>query len=90
MKVTHVRVEGRVQGVFFRDFTRNEAKKLHLTGWVRNRRDGSVEAVICGDKSDVSLLLERLRQGSPGSRVDNLVVSDHESEEKFTTFEVRY
>ena len=90
MQVTHVRIEGRVQGVFFRDFTRSQAMQLNLTGWVRNRRDGSVESVIAGREKDISLLLDRLRQGSPGSRVDNVAVSHLESDETFTTFEVRY
>lgn len=90
MQVTHVRVEGRVQGVFFRDFTRSQAKQLNLTGWVKNMRDGSVETVLCGNEKNISLLLDRLRGGSPGSRVDKVIVSHQESDDHFTTFEVRY
>jgi acylphosphatase len=52
-KRVHVIVEGRVQGVFFRAFTRDEAVRLGLSGWVRNRPNGSVEAVVEGEKSAV-------------------------------------
>ncbi|MFW2366352.1 MAG: acylphosphatase [Desulforhopalus sp.] len=90
MQTTHVRVEGRVQGVFFRDYTRNQALQLHLKGWVRNLRDGSVEAVLHGRKEDIALLLERIHEGSPNSRVDNVHISHHESDEVFTNFEIRY
>jgi acylphosphatase len=52
-KRAHVIVEGRVQGVFFRAYTSDEAKKLGLTGWVRNRPDGTVEALVEGDADSV-------------------------------------
>ena len=52
-KRAHVIVEGRVQGVFFRAYTSDEAKKLGLAGWVRNRPEGSVEAIIEGDAASV-------------------------------------
>lgn len=90
MQTIHVRVEGRVQGVFFRDYTRSQALGLNLKGWVRNVRDGSVEAVICGRDEDVSLLLEHIRVGSPNSRVDDVHTSLCDSDEVFTTFEIRY
>lgn len=90
MQTTHVRVQGRVQGVFFRDYTRSQALKLNLTGWVRNERDGSVEAVACGRKEDVFLLIEYMRKGSPHSRVDDVQTNRYESDEEFTTFEIRY
>ncbi len=56
-KRTHVIVEGRVQGVFFRAYTREEAEKLGLTGWVRNRPEGTVEAVVEGDAGSVNTML---------------------------------
>ncbi len=71
----HVIVKGRVQGVWFRAWTRQEATKLGLRGWVRNRRDGTVEAVVCGEESEVDEMVRLLHQGSPASRVDHVEVS---------------
>jgi acylphosphatase len=90
MKTTHIIVKGRVQGVFFRDYTLKQAQQLNLTGWVRNLRDGSVEALLCGLEDNISSMLEWLGEGSPHSRVDNLQREDVESDEKHTTFEIRY
>ena len=90
MKTTHVIVQGRVQGVCFRDYTCRQARRLNLCGWVRNKDDGTVEAIFTGAESDVTSMLEWLRQGSPGSRVDTVHCRDVTSEEDFTTFEIRY
>lgn len=90
MQTIHVRVEGRVQGVFFRDYTRSQALDLNLKGWVRNLSDGSVEAVVSGRDEDVSLLLKRIRAGSPHSRVDDVQIRRLQSAELFTSFEIRY
>ena len=70
MTRVRVRVEGRVQGVFFRDFTRREANRLGLTGWVRNLPDGAVEALLEGGEEAVAAMLTWLQTGSPRSRVD--------------------
>lgn len=90
MKTTHVIVEGRVQGVWFRDYTCREARRLNLSGWVRNKDDGTVEALFTGAESDVTSMLEWLWQGSPGSRVDAVRSRDVASEEHLTNFAVRY
>lgn len=66
------RVEGRVQGVWFRAHTRREAQRLGLTGYARNLSDGSVEVLACGDESGVAQLQRWLHQGSPGARVDRV------------------
>lgn len=68
----HVLVSGRVQGVFFRDFTRREAIDHGLAGWVRNLADGRVEAVLEGARADVEAVLERLRDGPPRAQVDGI------------------
>jgi acylphosphatase len=65
-------VAGRVQGVFFRASTRNEAQTLGLTGYVRNLMDGRVEVVACGDKEAVETLREWLRKGPPDARVSGV------------------
>jgi len=82
-------VSGRVQGVFFRDWTVEQARALGLDGWVRNRADGSVEAVIAGAPETVAAMIDRVRQGSPASRVDDVVVSDDVSDEALYGFEKR-
>jgi acylphosphatase len=83
-------VHGRVHGVFFRDFTRRQARSLGLTGYVRNLPDGTVEAVAEGPQEALKKLLEQLRIGSPEARVDRVDAqwTDHSGE--FDRFEVRF
>ena len=69
-----VMVRGRVQGVGFRAWTEITALERGLEGWVRNRRDGAVEALFIGSKDDVAAMIEACRSGPPGARVD---VLDH-------------
>ncbi len=75
----HAVIHGRVQGVWFRMETRQAAERIgNLTGWVRNVPDGTVEALIEGDKKNVEKLLEWCRQGPPLARVDRVDVAwDH-------------
>ena len=77
----HLRITGRVQGVGFRDALRSRALELSLRGWVRNRRDGSVEAVAQGEAADVESLLAWTRRGPPAARVAD--VSDHPAQDEF-------
>ena len=67
-----VTVNGRVQGVFFRAWTKEQADGLGLAGWVRNCPDGSVEALISGDAAAVAAMIERMRRGPPGAAVEGL------------------
>jgi acylphosphatase len=67
-----VQIHGRVQGVWFRGWTVDEARGLGLSGWVRNRRDGSVEAVFAGTEQAVRAMVERCRQGPPAARVSRI------------------
>ncbi len=71
----HLSIHGRVQGVFFRESMRRQAESLGVTGWVRNRRDGSVEAVIQGPAEKVEALLAWARQGPERARVERVEVS---------------
>ena len=66
------RIAGRVQGVGFRWWTRDEATALGLSGWVRNERDGSVTALIVGPDTAVAAMIARLRQGPPGAAVTSV------------------
>lgn len=83
-------VHGRVQGVFFRDFTRRQAWALGLTGYVRNLPDGTVAVVAEGPRDALQQLLERIRVGPSGANVEKVDFrwGDHSGE--FDRFEVRY
>ena len=72
LKALWVKVHGRVQGVGFRFFTLNQAKKLALTGYVRNMIDGTVEVVAEGDEDNLKILLKLLKKGPPASYVTNV------------------
>jgi acylphosphatase len=65
-------VSGRVQGVGFRWFVREAARQHRLAGWVRNRPDGSVELEVAGEEGSVRGLVEELRRGPPGARVEDV------------------
>ena len=75
-----VRLYGRVQGVFFRQWTVKKASTLRVNGWVHNARDGSVEAHLVGEEAAVAQLIEHMRQGPPQSRVDDVMVEPVEPE----------
>jgi acylphosphatase len=84
-------VSGRVQGVWYRDFTRREARSLGLAGWVKNLPDGTVELAVRGPADKLAALRARLREGPPAARVD--AISEQElagGTELPETFEVRY
>jgi len=68
--VRHVTIRGRVQGVGYRAFVEDEAMSRGIEGWVRNRRDGTVEAVFAGPSQTVADMIEACRKGPYGSRVD--------------------
>ena len=75
----HVRVTGRVQGVFYRAWAQGQARELGVSGWIRNCADGSVEALVEGDANAVDLLIEKLRKGPPGAMVSELSVEPAET-----------
>jgi acylphosphatase len=73
-RTVRVRIEGGVQGVGFRYWTERVAGELGLAGWVRNRRDGSVEALFSGPADDVAEMLQRYREGPPAARVTTVAI----------------
>ncbi|MBW1990032.1 MAG: acylphosphatase [Deltaproteobacteria bacterium] len=84
-------ITGRVQGVFFRASTRDTARRHGVTGWVENRPDGAVEAVLEGDEEDVDAVLSWVKNGGPPSaRVENVRVSEEPYKGGFSGFDVRY
>lgn len=84
-RVFSVRVTGRVQGVWFRGWTRRRARELGLRGWVRNEADGSVSALIAGPGAAVEAMVSALHDGPEHARVDRVEVaaSDEEVPEGF-------
>jgi acylphosphatase len=86
----HVYISGRVQGVFFRAHTQEKASSLGLKGWVRNLRDGRVEAVFEGEKERIDEMIEWCHEGSPYSKVDNVEVIWEDYKGEFASFGVRY
>jgi acylphosphatase len=70
--IRHVVIRGRVQGVGYRAFAEYTALDRGLRGWVRNRRDGAVEAMFVGSAAAVSAMVEACRMGPPGARVDGI------------------
>lgn len=83
-----VKVKGRVQGVFFRQSTRERALSLQLTGWVRNLPDGDVEAVFEGSKQAIKEILIWCKQGPSSARVDDLQVINEEQTGEFSSFRI--
>ena len=84
----HVLVSGQVQGVFFRDSTRQEAERLGLSGWVRNTQDGRVEAVFEGESGAVRQMVEWCESGPSSADVEDVSV-EQETPEGLSGFEVR-
>jgi len=84
-----VRVTGRVQGVFFRAWTQDQARELGVKGWVRNAEDGSVEAHLEGDEAAIKALIDRLHQGPPSAEVEDVEVGEAVAE-NFDRFDLRH
>ena len=72
----HLAITGRVQNVFYRDWLVEQALSLGITGWVRNRADGSVEATVAGSSEMIAAIVAKARQGSPASRVADVTVEE--------------
>lgn len=90
MKIkAHVVVEGRVQGVFFRATTKQEATIRGINGWVRNLRDGRVEAVFEGEENLVEELIDYCRKGPPAAGVTDIKAERSEYKGEYDRFSVR-
>jgi acylphosphatase len=75
-KIVRLRISGRVQGVSFRAFVADEAQARGLQGWVRNRADRSVEAVLAGKTEAIDAMVETCRRGPPGAKVERLEIEE--------------
>jgi acylphosphatase len=89
-KRAHVFVSGKVQGVYYRATTREEAQERGVEGWVKNLEDGRVEAVFEGESDDVEDMVEWCHEGSSAARVDDVEVQWKEATGEFDGFGIRY
>ena len=80
MSARHLIVHGRVQGVFYRDWTVRTARELGLSGWVRNLTDGTVEAHCEGSDKAVDALIAAMHEGPPAARVDRIEAREVEQQ----------
>lgn len=86
----HILIKGRVQGVFFRENTKQKARELGLTGWVRNLDSNDVEAVIEGPKEQIEKLVDWIKEGPALAKVDGAEVAWSECKDEFNEFVVRH
>lgn len=85
----HLRISGNVQGVFFRANTREQSQQQGVTGWVENKADGTVEAVLEGDEDAVEAVVDWAKTGPPRASVDDLQVEWKSGEREYDDFRIR-
>ena len=86
----HVLISGRVQGVFFRANTKQQAEMFGLSGWVRNTNDGKVEAIFEGEEEMLDKIIKWCYKGPPLSKVEKVDVKKQEPTNEFEDFSIRY
>ena len=89
-KQVHVKISGKVQGVWFRASTKQQAEQIGITGWVRNTSDGKVEAVFQGTKDQIDEMIRWCHQGPTLSHVEHIEITDNENAKTFDTFTIKY
>ena len=87
---TRVVIAGRVQGVFYRATMREYARAVNVNGWVKNRSDGKVEALLEGEKRDVEMLIRWCHQGPPGARVSAVEEKIEQYTGEYLGFEIKH
>jgi acylphosphatase len=91
MKINvNVLIYGKVQGVWFRASTKKKADEIGLTGWVKNRTDGCVEAVFEGEEKQVNKMINWCRQGPPLSNVKKIEIKNQKLDNKINGFHIKY
>lgn len=90
MKRVHLWISGRVQGVFFRAYTKEQAQLLGLVGWVRNLPSGEVEAVFEGPENQVAEMVKWCQHGPPHAVVRAIQIKEETPTGEFTGFDIRY
>ena len=86
----HLLIRGRVQGVYYRGFTRDIASHLGIRGWVRNLSDGSVEAVFEGNKEDIEQAIKHCHMGPPGAGVEDIGITWEDYKGDLRGFQIRH
>ena len=90
MECVHIRVYGRVQGVFFRAYAQEEATRLGLKGWVKNTHDSGVEVLAEGDRRALENLVSWCRHGPPSARVSSIDTEWLSATGEFSGFHIAY
>ncbi|CAM5733548.1 acylphosphatase [Bacillus circulans] len=90
MKQLHLIINGRVQGVGFRYFVQMIAMENQITGWVRNKADGTVECMAIASSETLRAFVEKVKRGNRFARVDHIEIQESEPEELFSSFKVIY
>ncbi|RYZ00089.1 MAG: acylphosphatase [Chitinophagaceae bacterium] len=88
MRTVKIQVTGKVQGVFYRATARGIADGLQLAGWIRNRADGAVEALVQGPEEQVAAFIEWCHQGPDAAEVEEVAVQELPTDPSLTSFEV--
>ncbi|MDO8885422.1 acylphosphatase [Candidatus Oleimmundimicrobium sp.] len=86
----YVKVTGKVQGVYFRSYTKEIAENNKVIGWVKNASDGSVKMILEGEEKDVKKVIDLVYQGPPSAKVTNVKVKKEGYKGEFEEFQVRY
>jgi len=86
----NVLISGRVQGVWFRSSTKQKAEQLGVTGWVRNTKDGRVEAIFEGEENSVKSLIEWCHHGPPLAKIEKVEVNNQSPTNGFDDFSIKY
>lgn len=89
MKRCCIYITGRVQGVFFRTFTKEHADAFGLAGFVKNLDDGRVEVVVEGNEDTIEKLIEKIKEGPPRAKIDDVSVTWEEALGNFKGFDVK-
>ena len=89
-KCVSFRIIGKVQGVWFRAYTRDNALPLNIDGWVKNDPDGSVFGEAVGSEKNIEQYIHILRKGSPSSRVEDVLFEENPEIDQFPEFEIRF
>ena len=90
IKCVTFRIIGKVQGVWFRAYARDSALSLNIEGWVKNDPDGSVFGEAVGSEENIGQFIHVLREGSPSSRVEDVLIEDSPDKAQLPEFEIRF
>lgn len=90
MLQAHLKITGKVQGVFFRSNAQEKAESLGLTGYVKNMPDSSVEAVVQGEKDQIESFISWAKEGPSSAKVNNIAINWQPLEKNFSSFRISY